>query len=287
MNIEEWHEWRRQGLGASDAPVIMGVSPWSTPYQLWETKTGLAIQKESSGNFATERGNRLEPVARARYEFQKGVESPPKLAQHATYTWLRASLDGFDDVNKIVLEIKCPGADDHSTAVAGEIPKKYWPQVQHQLMVTGAQMLHYVSYDGEDSLAIVECVPDVAYMNELFAAEEKFWTLVTSKTPPELSSRDIMVIKDEIVLSDLANQYIESDELCKELTAKMKNIKELISIHSAVTSHPRCSIGRLNINRTVRKGGIDYEKVDELAGVDLEKYRKEVTSSLTFTIKKA
>ena len=40
INLEqgtyEWLEWRMGGLGASDAPVVMGVSPYSTSRTLWE-----------------------------------------------------------------------------------------------------------------------------------------------------------------------------------------------------------------------------------------------------------
>ena len=36
QNTPEWHAWRMQGLGSSDAPVIMQESPWRTPKQIWE-----------------------------------------------------------------------------------------------------------------------------------------------------------------------------------------------------------------------------------------------------------
>ena len=40
MNHDEWLEWRRQGIGSSDSASIMGTSPYTTPYQLWEEKLG-------------------------------------------------------------------------------------------------------------------------------------------------------------------------------------------------------------------------------------------------------
>jgi predicted phage-related endonuclease len=42
----EWHAWRMQGLGSSDAPVIMQESPWRTPKQIWELRTGRRIEQE-------------------------------------------------------------------------------------------------------------------------------------------------------------------------------------------------------------------------------------------------
>lgn len=38
QRTDEWLMWRSQGIGASDAPVIMGVSPWSDPVSLWMEK---------------------------------------------------------------------------------------------------------------------------------------------------------------------------------------------------------------------------------------------------------
>ena len=43
-----WHRWRQQGLGASDAPVIMGEAAFKTPRMLWSIKTGRA-QEDAAG----------------------------------------------------------------------------------------------------------------------------------------------------------------------------------------------------------------------------------------------
>ena len=37
-NRSEWLEARRAGIGASDIAAIMGISPWSTPFQIWASK---------------------------------------------------------------------------------------------------------------------------------------------------------------------------------------------------------------------------------------------------------
>jgi putative phage-type endonuclease len=65
MENDDWLEFRKGGIGSSDAPIIAGVSPYSTPYQLWEIKT--RRKTEWIGNFATRRGHAVEPKARADY----------------------------------------------------------------------------------------------------------------------------------------------------------------------------------------------------------------------------
>lgn len=51
---------RSEYLGASEAPAILGLSPWSTPFDVWARKKGYA--EPFQGNEATRRGHRLEGV---------------------------------------------------------------------------------------------------------------------------------------------------------------------------------------------------------------------------------
>mgnify|MGYP000308297088 CR=1 FL=1 len=37
----DWKLWRRGGLGASDLPAILGISPWASPFSVWADKCGL------------------------------------------------------------------------------------------------------------------------------------------------------------------------------------------------------------------------------------------------------
>ena len=41
---EQWLQWRKKGIGASDIPIIMGMTSWSSPTQLWREKRGEATQ---------------------------------------------------------------------------------------------------------------------------------------------------------------------------------------------------------------------------------------------------
>lgn len=183
MNRESWLLWRSQGLGASDSPIIMGVSPWMTAQELWLLKTGQKTMVQKN-NWAIDRGNRLEPLARAHYELLKNCDSPPRIAEHPKYSFIRASLDGFNAENNSILEIKCPGKADHEKALRGKIPLKYYPQVQHQIAVMHADYCDYFSFDGHNGV-IVRIDPDPPYILWLIDELHRFWHAVTTKTPPE------------------------------------------------------------------------------------------------------
>ena len=41
----EWHQHRRSHRNASETSAVLGISPWMTPYQLWQIKLGLSSRK--------------------------------------------------------------------------------------------------------------------------------------------------------------------------------------------------------------------------------------------------
>ena len=177
----DWHRWRSEGIGGSDAGVLMGTNPWTTEDQLAAVKDGVLAVEE---NERMARGKRLEPLARERYTEFTGIHVRPVCVVHDKVPWLRASLDGLSEDGRIVLEIKCPSDYAHKKALRGRIPDYYYPQVQHQLLVTGCPELHYFSFtDNEDFSpdkrhALVKIFPDEEYQEKLFYKE---WGFVKSR----------------------------------------------------------------------------------------------------------
>ena len=199
QRTDNWLEWRSKGIGGSDAPIIMGVSPYKTAYQLWEEKTG-RVKRESADNWATNRGNQLEPIARAKYELANDVEMGPAVCQHEKYEFIRASMDGWNPRLKRGLEIKFSGKADHEGTRAGKVPEKYWPQVQHQFLATGAEIIDYYSYyvpkgvdDHQGEGICLSVKPDLEYIKKYLAIATYFWECVTSNTPPQMTMSDFKI----------------------------------------------------------------------------------------------
>lgn len=195
QNTKKWKEWRNKGLGASDAPIVMGVSPWTSPFELWGYKTGLIERPEPNvyQAIAMKRGHNLEPEARYRFEVCVGSCYPPTNFEHSKYPFLRASLDGYNVERNENLEIKCPGKIDHAKAMKGVIPSKYLPQIQMQMLVSGAALTNYYSWDGSltgDSAAIIRIKEDKVYQEHLLKKMLHFWELIQLKIPPETNIKD-------------------------------------------------------------------------------------------------
>lgn len=273
---EAWLQWRGKGMGSSDAPVLMGVSPWKTLYQLWGEKSGL-IEVEFKENPAMKRGKELEPVARKMYEDLVGHKYPDGIATDKEYEFMRASFDGINSEQKRIIEIKSPGKKDHETALSGNVPDKYYPQVQWLLMVAGFKHCDYVSFDGVE-IVVVPVEADEKYIAELRAKAISFWNCVQTKTPPPTDEEQI----EDVLLESLLESYFMLQEREKEIKERLDTIKNDIK-GFIKGSKATCGIYKLAFE--TRKGNVDYAKVPELKNVNLDQYRK--ADIISFTIRKS
>lgn len=188
----EWLEWRMSGIGSSDSMAVMGASPWLTRDQLWAQKTERMLPQKSMPWM--KRGQDLEPLARKKYETMVGRPMNPANVAHEKHSFLIASLDGISAKGNHLVEIKCPGTQDHAVALKGKVPDKYVWQLTHQLLVTGLKEMDYFSFDGEKGV-IVRFVRNVQFEKALLAAETSFWESVIKdiepgKPAPELNFQE-------------------------------------------------------------------------------------------------
>lgn len=272
---ENWLRYKQKTLGSSEAAVILGISPWNTPYGLWKSKTGRAV-KEFRSNPSIDRGNRWEPAARARYELKTGIDLPPVVKEHPRYKFIIASLDGYSEEKQIIIEIKCitsrktlEMAQKEGTQQERVIPH-YYSQVQHQLMTTGAKEAHFfvcliekvghTEQITEEALVIVK--PDEEYQKNLLMKEIEFYNFMQQDIPPPLSDRD----------------YLEADDQSTVLLfSRVKEAKLALQAHAAEIE--RLANESLLI-RTKLQALVDATKPLEEAFEELREEAKEQAESL-------
>ena len=270
QNTDEWKEWRKGKIGCSDLPAIMGVSPWKTPLQLFEDKI---LGKESPLNPAMIRGSKMESEAREYINTKYNVNYKSVVIQDEDLDWLIASLDGYDPLcvqDPQILEIKCPGSQFHLTAMSGSVPSHYIPQVQGQMRVSGLDRLLYSSYFPNSCVEIVVERDDDYINNKLIPAAKAFKARLDGFEAPEASDKDRFEI-DDPETKEMAIEYATLAFKTKNIEIEMKKLKEKIITKC---SHNRNKIGNVYVSKFIRKGGIDYTKIPELKGIDLEQYRK-------------
>ena len=125
---EAWKEWRKGKICASDLPIIMGKSKYSTPLELWKRKLGFTGEQEV--NYAMQRGTDLEPVIRDMVNIEKDYNFDPACVENDNYEWAACSLDGIDREKEMICEIKCTNKKNHELAKSGKIPDEFKPFTQ-------------------------------------------------------------------------------------------------------------------------------------------------------------
>jgi putative phage-type endonuclease len=262
----EWHDHRSKHRNASETPVVLGVSPWQTPYQLWQLKLGLRTPEVTP---AMLRGTQLEPAARAAYEAQTGLVMQPLVLVDGEYS---ASLDGLTLGGDRVLEIKCPFKGGNSalwkSVSAGQLPEHYRWQVQHQLMVTQAATADVFVIDGTEGIQL-EIAPDPDAWPRIRDAWDAFARFVTEAQAPPLTDRDTRVRDDPEWLAAAA-AYLELRTAYEGLGTRPEEAKAKLV---GMTSHAKEQGGGLSVTRLWKRGNVDYKRVPALIGTDLEKYR--------------
>lgn len=273
---DSWKAFRKTHIGATDAAVIIGISPWKTPLQLWEEKV---FGKKEEMNNAMIRGVELEGKARRWAENHFGVALYDKVVQSDEYPWAIASLDGISEDNKILVEIKCPGEKAHSLAKEGKYSDTYHAQVQHQMMVTGCSKCHYISYDGIEGV-VIPIARDDKFIEEMIDLEIHFLHMMRCLIAPEPTDADFMPRLDSL-WDRRAKEWLEAKKVlveAKKVLTEAETVEFEAKQHLIEISRDYNSIGGgIKMQKITRKGNVQYSDIPELEDIDLEQYRKPPT----------
>lgn len=267
QRTDQWHKFRSNRIGGSDAPVIMGVSPWKTPYGLYLEKLGMGVNTEQTPSMT----HGLEIEDRAR-EWFRGITGIPALPSVYTKNdWMMASYDGFYVIPgpgsqsiKVCLEIKLANQEDHECVKSGKVPTKYYPQVQHQIEVIDADKAYYLSWRDEDPV-LITVDRDDAYIDDMVKKERKFWQGLQNLDPPEMTDRDHIKMTDPSVLQ-MVKEW-------KELQPAVKRAKELRELIVAASKDQSWQGGGVRASKVIRRAAIPYSSIPEIQSLDLESYR--------------
>ena len=262
----EWHALRSRMIGASDAPIIMELTPprWKTPYELWEVKMGLSEQKET---WAMSHGKEMEPEARRAYEIEVGDVMFPSVEISQEFPWAMASLDGMNLERTRMVEIKCPGQEAHEKALKGEIPTYYQCQMQFQMMVTGLEVADYWSYR-HGSGVLIQLKRDDDFIVKMIFACQEFYQYLVDNQPPPLSERDFIDLGETtegLVWALIADEYFNLRH-ARMFAEKMEEEAKKRLIAASEGKSTKCAA--FKFTKSYRKGKIDYDAIPELAEVD-------------------
>ena len=155
----EWLAHRAQHFNASDAPAMLGVSPYKTRAQLLrELHTGVSTDVDIATQKRFDNGHRAEALARPLAEKIIGEDLYPITGSEGR---LSASFDGLTMDESIVFEHKALNADLRAAFRAIEdgadqdaLPIYHRAQMEQQLLISGAERALFMSsaFDADGNL---------------------------------------------------------------------------------------------------------------------------------------
>lgn len=215
---------RSKFLGGSDAAAVMGLSPWKTPVELWQEKTGRATKDDEADQqrqrmFA--RGHKLEPFIRDMtieklQDLGLRVElvAVNRLYSDPEHPFLSCEVDfelrlwGEMEINDRTFLFGGEHVNADAKSVSGfarkkwglenteDVPIEYAAQFMHGLGVTGRRFCLVAALRSFDDVDIYWTIRDDETIAAMRAKEVQFWVEhVLADVPPDpLTFSDIKLL---------------------------------------------------------------------------------------------
>jgi putative phage-type endonuclease len=187
MITEEQRQDRKNYIGGSDIAVILGLSPYKTPYQLYLEKKGHAEpEPETPYQYW---GTRLEPILREEFEKRNfvSIEEPKDTKCHPLYPFLRGNLDGWIREWDEIFEAKTTLAynrDKWGEDGSKIIPPEYIVQVAFYCSIMNCPTAHIAVLIGGNDYRELIYKRDEDLENKIIDEACKFWQSLQDNTPP-------------------------------------------------------------------------------------------------------
>jgi putative phage-type endonuclease len=291
---KEFLNWRMDGIGASDVAMILNKSPYGDRIKLFEEKT-TGKTEDKANSFILNRGHKVEKLGRAFAELELGLTFEPTCIVDERSPHRRASLDGMAS-NGDILEVKYVGAkifnEVNDPSAVKEKMLHYYIQIQWQLLVAReATRCHFCMIDSKNNKKIFTINKDLHFISayNLISEVDKFWhdvSIARGGNKPTISTSEnkkkIVHIQDDD-LEVLLSKRAELLSNMKDINDQIKMLDENIYNLDYFKKGDSFSCGGHTVLKVVRKGSVDYKKIPELEGINLEIYRKPSTSYWKFS----
>lgn len=152
QGTDAWKAHRAEHFNASDCPAMMGVSKYKTRSQLVkEFATGIIAEFDEATERRFADGHRFEALARPLAEKIIGDDLSPVTGTDGKYS---ASFDGITFDESVIFEHKTLNARIKECATSETLEEQYHAQMEHQLMVSGADKCLFMAskFDADDNL---------------------------------------------------------------------------------------------------------------------------------------
>jgi len=156
QGTQDWLEYRKNHFNASDAAAMIGISPYkSRDALLEEMATGNTKPIDAATKRIFDEGHRLESIARPIAEDIVGEELySPTMSKEVEGMKLSASFDGLTMLDDITWEHKSWNKSLGENLSKGIVPEAYKPQLEQQLLISGAEKCLFMASNDNDELHV-------------------------------------------------------------------------------------------------------------------------------------
>jgi putative phage-type endonuclease len=224
----EQHEARAKGIGGSESAAACGISPWTTPVQLYQIKRGEVPPPNLDDNELVLWGGLLEDViaqewARRHKQVVHRVNDTKYSKEH---DFMLAHIDRRVVGKREGLEVK--NASQWTNEAWGEVgsddvPLYYLTQGIHYMHVLDYSAWNYAVLLGGNQMLSYRVERDSELEKRVIAQEARFWECVqTARPPPPIRVDDLARLYPKT-----SGRITASDEIL-EAVARYREIKAII-----------------------------------------------------------
>jgi len=254
--IEDNEFDRKTYIGGSDVAAILGVSPWKSPFLLYQEKIGEHVEEISEAKqkiFA--RGKRWEPVViemlvdelESRGHTVEVVDRNRRYT-HPDYDFIKAEIDlelliDGELVNGEMKTVHPFAAKDWGEQESDEIPVYYAAQVMLGMMVKPRNRTIVAALIGADDLRVHWVNRDQEIIDGILAKELAFWQRVQDRDAPVPETAEDV----KWLYAMDGGTVMEADDvfyaMATEFMAHKAQLKNLENVVESQGIKLRCAIG--------------------------------------------
>ena len=240
---------RKTYLGSSDCAAIVGVSPFKSPFQLYQEKIGeweeeITVERQKIFN----RGKKFEPLILEMLideltsdGHEVEVVSSNERLRDQEYPFIASESDMVLMVDGVEVSAEAKSVNGFASKLWGEpgtddFPIYYQCQTMHDLMVKKREKCVVAALIGTDDLRVYWINRDEEIINAIRIKELEFWERVQNRQAPEpVSIEDIklMYAKDSGSIIDASFEILNLCEAAKIIKQNIKiqetNLTEILT----------------------------------------------------------
>ena len=245
LTHEEWLQWRRKGIGGSDAATVVGLNPYSSLYELWADKQGFLPDKEDTEAMRT--GRDLEQYVADRFceATGKKVQKLPYMYCHNEYPFITANVDRKIVGENAGLECKTTSPYNKTDFSDGNVQLSYLCQCWHYMNVMGYDRMYLAVLVLGKGFYWYTIDRDDKQQQALLDAEIDFWYIyILGDNMPEpdgsesadnalktIYGKETRETVNLMHCDRLLEDYAKARDNCKAAEAEKERLEQQIKLH--------------------------------------------------------